>query len=279
MNPPIPSRPSPCENRPMTALPLSEKIALVTGAGSGIGRATAVLLAREGARVALLGRTADELENVRAEIEKSGGRACVLCADVSHASAMDDAVSRIESTWGGLHIVVANAGINGLWAPLEEVTPEEWDRTLSINLRGTYLTVRASLPLLKREGGAIVVVSSVNGTRMFSNTGASAYATSKAGQVAFARMMALELAPHRIRVNTVCPGAIETDIDDNTERRDLDEIRVPVEFPEGQVPLTRGAPGTAHQVAQLIRFLVGDASGHVTGAEVFIDGAQSLLQG
>lgn len=263
----------------MTARPLSKKIALVTGAGSGIGRAAAVLLAREGARVALLGRTSGELEKVRAEIEKAGGEACVICADVSHASAMDDAVSRIKDTWGGLHIVVANAGINGLWAPLEEITPDEWDRTLSINLRGTYLTVRASLPLLKREGGAIVVVSSVNGTRMFSNTGASAYATSKAGQLAFARMMALELAPHRIRINTVCPGAIETEIDDNTEQRDLDTIRTPVEFPEGQVPLTHGAPGTAHQVAQLISFLVGDASGHITGAEVFVDGAQSLLQG
>jgi NAD(P)-dependent dehydrogenase (short-subunit alcohol dehydrogenase family) len=263
----------------MSVPSLSQKIALVTGAGSGIGRATAVLLAREGARVALLGRTLDELEKVRAEIEKAGGEACAICADVSRASAMEEATSRIKDMWGGLHIVIANAGINGLWAPLEEITPEEWDRTLSINLRGTYLTVRASLPLLKREGGAIVVVSSVNGTRMFSNTGASAYATSKAGQLAFARMMALELAPHRIRVNTVCPGAIDTDIDDNTKRRNLDEIRVPVEFPEGQVPLTGGTPGTAHQVAQLISFLVGGASGHITGAEVFVDGAQSLLQG
>jgi NAD(P)-dependent dehydrogenase (short-subunit alcohol dehydrogenase family) len=263
----------------MTALPFSKKIAVVTGAGSGIGRAAALLLARQGARVALLGRTSGELEKVRAEIEKAGGEACVLCADISHASAMEDAISRIKDTWGGLHIVVANAGINGLWAPLEEITPEEWDRTININLRGTYLTVRSALPLLKKQGGAIVIVSSVNGTRMFSNTGASAYATSKAGQVAFARMMALELAPHRIRVNSVCPGAIETQIGENTEYSDLDEIRVPVEFPEGQVPLTRGKPGTALQVAQLIAFLSGDASSHITGAEVFIDGAQSLLQG
>ena len=263
----------------MSTLPLSKKIALVTGAGSGIGRAAAILLAREGARVALLGRTSSELEKVFAEIEKSGGEAFVLCADVSHAFAMDDAIAQIKAKWGGLHIVVANAGINGLWAPLEEITPEDWDSTLSINLRGTYLTVRAALPLLKKQGGAIVVVSSVNGTRMFSNTGASAYATSKAGQLAFARMMALELAPQRIRVNTVCPGAIETEIGDNTEQRDLDEIRIPVEFPEGQVPLTGGKPGTAHQVAQLIAFLVGDASSHITGAEVFVDGAQSLLQG
>lgn len=261
------------------SLSLQGKVALVTGAGSGIGRASAKLLAAAGARVALLGHTADELEAAKREIVSSGAEAIACVADVSDDVAMEAAVARIKAEWDALDIVVANAGINGLWAPLEEITPGEWDRTIAINLRGTYLTVRSALPLLKRSGGSVVVVSSVNGTRMFSNTGATAYSVSKAGQVAFARMVALELAPFRVRINTVCPGAIHTRIGENTTQRHLEKIRVPVEFPAGQIPLTEGEPGAAAQVAELVLFLVGDASAHITGTEVFIDGGQSLLQG
>jgi NAD(P)-dependent dehydrogenase (short-subunit alcohol dehydrogenase family) len=258
---------------------LQNRVALVTGAGSGIGRATAKLLAYAGASVVLVGHTRDELEATHAEIASHDGRSLVGVADVADPAAVDAVVALTQAAWGRLDIVVANAGVNGLWAPLEEITPEQWDHTLGVNLRGTYLIVRASLPLLKRAGGAVVVVSSVNGTRMFSNTGASAYATSKAGQVAFARMIALELAPSRIRVNTVCPGSIHTHIDENTSKRDLAQIRTPAQFPAGVIPLTEGEPGTAGQVAELVWFLVSDAASHITGTEVFIDGAQSLLQG
>ena len=261
------------------SLSLDGKVALVTGAGSGIGKAAARLLAASGARVAVLGHTADQLEDTKNEIIAAGGQSVALVADVADCDAVNRSVARIAETWGRLDIVVANAGVNGLWAPLEQITPDEWDRTLAINLRGTYLTVRASLALLKKAGGSVVVISSVNGTRMFSNTGATAYSVSKAGQVAFARMVALELAPFRVRINTVCPGAIHTRIDDNTTQSDLKSIRVPVEFPEGEIPLTHGEPGAASQVAELILFLAGDASAHITGTEVFIDGGQSLLQG
>lgn len=259
---------------------LTGKVALVTGAGSGIGRATARLLARAGARVGLLGRTADELERTHAEITAADGESLPLLADTSSAPAMRSAFSTLEKKWDRLDIVVANAGINGVWAALEDIESDEWDRTLIVNLRGSFLTVKSALPLLKRNrGGSIVMVSSINGTRVFSHTGATAYSTSKAGQVAMARMLALELAPHRIRVNTVCPGEITTNIDDNTERRHLDRIGVPVQFPEGSVPLTHGQPGEPHQVAQLIWFLVSDAADHITGTEVYIDGGESLLEG
>lgn len=258
---------------------LQGKVALVTGAGSGIGKATAKLLARCGARVGALSLTLEEVSATCAEINRDGGESIALVADVSDAAEMDAAVQRIARQWQRLDIVIANAGINGLWAPLEEISAEEWDRTLGVNLRGTFLTVKHALPLLKRQGGAVVITSSVNGTRMFSNTGATAYASSKAAQAAFGRMIALELAKDRIRVNIVCPGAIQTEIDDNTQRQHLERVREPVEFPAGKIPLTDGKPGAAVQVAELIWFLVSDASSHITGTEVFIDGAQSLLQG
>jgi NAD(P)-dependent dehydrogenase (short-subunit alcohol dehydrogenase family) len=258
---------------------LAGKVALVTGAGSGIGKATAKLFAYAGARVAALTHAQDEAEATCAEIRHGGGDALGLVADVSDAARMAESIQRIHDAWGRLDLVVANAGINGLWAPIEEIGEADWERTIDVNLKGTFLTVKHAVPLLKAQGGAIAIVSSVNGTRMFSNTGASTYATSKAGQLAFARMMALELAKHRIRVNTVCPGSIETRINENTQRKDLEKIREPVIFPEGYIPLTDGKPGTAGQVAELIWFLCSDLASHITGAEVFIDGAESLLQG
>lgn len=258
---------------------LAGKVALVTGAGSGIGKATAKLLAFAGARVGVLTHNGNEAASTCAEIQHTGGEALQLVADVSEDRSMERVTQELQNRWQRLDIVVANAGINGTWAPLEKITAEVWDQTLGVNLRGTFLTVKYALPLLKIAGGAVVIVSSVNGTRIFSNTGATAYASSKAAQVAFARMTALELAKHKIRVNTVCPGSIQTRIDESTTREDLEKIREPVEFPAGNIPLTNGQPGTAGQVAQLIWFLASDIANHITGAEVFIDGGESLLQG
>jgi NAD(P)-dependent dehydrogenase (short-subunit alcohol dehydrogenase family) len=258
---------------------LSGRVALITGAGSGIGRAAALLLASEGARVAALDQSPEQARATAEEIRRQQGKAIELAADVSRPKEVEAAVSRLEREWGRLDIVFANAGINGVWAPIEELAPEEWDRTLAVNLTGTFLTIKYAAPLLKRRGGAVIITSSVNGTRMFSNTGATAYACSKAAQVALAKMVALELAKHRVRVNVICPGAISTAIEESTERRDLEEIREPVEFPEGAVPLNHGSPGTPEQVAQLVLFLASDASDHISGSEIWIDGAQSLLQG
>jgi NAD(P)-dependent dehydrogenase (short-subunit alcohol dehydrogenase family) len=192
---------------------------------------------------------------------------------------MERAIGEVQAKWGRLDVVFANAGINGVWAPLEELAPEEWDRTININLRGTFLTVKYAIPLLKKQGGSIIITSSVNGTRIFSNTGATAYSCTKAAQVAFTQMAALELAKHRIRVNVVCPGAITTEIDENTQHRNVEKEKEPVEFPEGEIPLTRGTPGTSEQVAQLALFLASDRSSHITGTPIWIDGAQSLLMG
>ena len=258
---------------------LAGKVALVTGAGSGIGKAAAQLLALSGAKVAVLGRTESELEQTVVHIQDNQGEAMPVVADISQPEQMQQATQQIIDQWGRLDIVFANAGINGVWAPIEELAPEEWDKTLDINLKGTFLTVKYAVPYLKKQGGSVIITSSVNGTRIFSNTGATAYSCSKAAQVAFTKMVALELAKHRIRVNVICPGAIKTDISENTEQRDLEHIREPVEFPEGKIPLTDGKPGTSEQVAQLVLFLASDASSHISGTEIWIDGTESLLKG
>ncbi|HLV80644.1 MAG TPA: SDR family NAD(P)-dependent oxidoreductase [Chthonomonadaceae bacterium] len=258
---------------------LEGKAALITGAGSGIGKAAARLLAREGAAIGVLDLEAEETQATVAEIERAGGKALPLPADVSQPEPMQQAIRKLGETWGRIDVVFANAGINGVWAPLEELTPEEWDRTLDTNLKGTFLTVKYALPYLKRQGGSVIVTASVNGTRIFSNTGATAYSCSKAGQVAFTKMVALELARHHIRVNVICPGGIETNIGENTEQRDLEKVRIPVEYPRGEQTLTGGKPGRADDVAQLVLFLASDASRHITGTEIWIDAAESLLRG
>ncbi len=258
---------------------ITGKVALITGAGSGLGRAAAIRLAEAGAKIAALGRTVDDLQATVDRIIERGGQAIVVEADISHPDEMRAAAEQIERQWGRLDIVFANAGINGVWAPIEELQPDEWAKTLTVNLTGTFLTIKYAVPLLKRQGGSVIITSSVNGTRMFSNAGASAYSASKAGQVALGKMAALELAKHKIRVNVICPGWIETEIDDSTEKRHVDEAREPVQYPEGAVPLTDGSPGTPEQVAELVLFLASEASSHISGTEVWIDGAQSLLQG
>lgn len=255
---------------------LQGRVALITGAGSGIGRAAAHLLGADGARIAAVSRTEEDLRETIEEVRRQGGDGDVFPADVSSEEQMRAVVEEVARRWGRIDIVFANAGVNGVWAPLEEITVEEWDRTIDINLKGTFLTVKHALPYLKRQGGSIIVTASINGTRVFSNTGATAYACSKAAQVAFTKMLALELAPHRIRINVLCPGAITTGIEESTEHRGIENLGVPVEFPRGWHPL-RGEPGTALQVARLVHFLASDASDHVTGTEMWIDGGESLI--
>ncbi len=258
---------------------LQNKVALVTGAASGIGRATALKFAQEGARVGLLDVKPDVLDEATAEVDAVGPGAIALRADVRDPDGMAAAVDQLMERWGRLDILFANAGINGVWAPVADITPDEYDQTMDINLKGTFLSITASLPALRRQGGSIVITSSVNGTRIFSNSGGSVYAASKAAQLALGKMLAIELARDRIRVNVICPGGVKTNISENTIRRNQEGLRYPMHFPLGVVPLTDGAPATADQVASVVLFLVSDMASYVTGEEIFIDGAQSLLRG
>ncbi|MDB5321940.1 MAG: putative short-chain dehydrogenase [Phycisphaerales bacterium] len=254
---------------------LDGKVALVTGAGSGIGRATALRFAREGARVIV----ADIAEgDTRSEIERAGGVAMFAQCDVSNPEQVRKAVEDTVGRFGQLDIVVANAGINGVWAPIEELEPEEWDKTLNVNLKGTYLTLHFAVPHLKeRKSGSIIIVSSVNGNRTFSTAGSTAYSASKAGQVAIMKMQALELGRHRIRVNAVCPGAIHTHIEQSTKKHDTDKIGLDLIFPKGS-PAINGGEGEPDDVADVCLFLASELSRHVSGVEIYVDGGQSLMR-
>jgi NAD(P)-dependent dehydrogenase (short-subunit alcohol dehydrogenase family) len=258
---------------------LKGKVALVTGAGSGIGKAAALLLAKNGAKIGALGRQEDEIQQTAQEIRAAGGDVHLLVADISNPEMMAEAYRNLFDRWKRLDIIFANAGINGVWASIEDLKPEEWDETLTTNLRGTFLTLKYAVPYMKETGGSMIVTSSINGTRVFSNSGASAYSSSKAGQVALAKMLALELAKYHIRVNVICPGWIETNIQENTQQRDLEQVQEPVEFPNGEVPLTEGRAGRPEQVAQLVLFLASEHSDLITGTEIWIDGGESLLKG
>lgn len=259
---------------------LDGQVAWITGGSSGIGKAIALEAAKSGARVAITARDEDELALVVHEIQTHGGTAMSAAADVSCSAAIEKAVQKIASAWGRMDFVCANAGINGTWAPIDELAPEEWKKTIDLNLTGTYLTIHHAVPYLKKQGkGSVLIVSSVNGTRMFSNIGASAYATSKAGQLALGQMLALELAPNKIRVNIICPGAFKSAIHDQTEKRHLEKVESSVEFPQGTIPLIDGDMADPVYIANLAVFLASDLAGHISGTPIWIDGAQSLLQG
>ena len=169
---------------------MDDMVAFITGGGSGIGEAAAKLSARRGARVALAGRTPDQLAKVAEAIGGAGGTAITVTCDVSDEDSVRSAIATTVETWGRLDVVVANAGVNGTWAGIEELAVEEFRSTLDINLVGTFTTIKYAVPHLRRRGGSVILTSSVNGTRIFSNSGASAYSSSKAGQVALAKMLA-----------------------------------------------------------------------------------------
>jgi NAD(P)-dependent dehydrogenase (short-subunit alcohol dehydrogenase family) len=254
--------------------------ALITGAGSGIGLATGRRLAAIGYNLALLDLNTEEIGNVVRKLRKTAkGKILAMSGDVSNEADMSQAALQIKAEFGRLDAVVANAGVNGIWAPIDNIMPDEWDLTIRVNLRGTYLTLNKTIPLLKGSGGgSIVVVASINGVRTFTSPGATAYSATKAAQVAITKQLALELAQYNIRINAVCPGAIQTNIDKSTTMRHRAETEIPVIFPEGSVPLTAGKPGQADDVAKTIEFLLSDDAGHLTGSPIFVDGGQGLLR-
>ena len=257
---------------------LKGQVAWITGGAAGLGRSIAMMCAECGASVAVSDIDAHALEAVAEAIRAQGVKGIAIPADVTDEASMQQAMNRLIQVFGRLDLVFANAGTNGTWAPIEKLQPDEWRDTLAVNLTGTYLTAHVSVPHLKLRGGSIVIVSSVNGTRIFSNAGATAYSVSKAGQLALGKMLALELAPFRIRVNIICPGSIDTEIHDKTQKHDLEEIENPAELPHETFPL-KHTMAQPEQIARLAIFLSIDAASHITGTPIWIDGAESLIQG
>lgn len=257
---------------------LTGRVAMITGASSGIGRAAALKLAKEGAKIGLVDLKEKNAESVKEEIQQIGSEAIITDTDVSDPKRVEDSINQIVDKWGRLDVVFANAGINGKVAPIEDLTADDWEQTLTTNLKSTFLSVKYAIPHMKENGGSIVITSSINGNRKFTGFGMSAYSSSKAGQMAFGKMAALELAQYHIRVNIICPGAIETNIGENTfpEKDELEKIKIPIKYPKGNQPLEHRA-GKPEQVADLVHFLASDASSHITGTEMYIDGAESLL--
>lgn len=259
---------------------LAGRTAWITGAGEGLGRSIALKFAECGARVALTGRDRSELEGVQSEIRQRGGDAITVAADVTNHEQVGAAVGEVVRQWDRLDVVVVNAGVNGTWAPIEELSHADWSQTVAVNLTGAYSTIHHAVPHLKAHGGgSILLVASINGTRVFSNAGATAYAVTKAAQLAMGKMLALELAPWKVRVNVLCPGAFDTGIHEKTVKRHLDAIEPSVDYPDGNIPLTHGDMADPAQIANLAAFLASDAAAYITGTPVWIDGGQSLLQG
>ena len=240
-------------------LDFSGRVVLVTGAGRGIGRAMAVTFARAGARVALASRSADQLEEVAAEIGPDS--ALVLPTDVGVEEQVQAAVQRIVDAWGRLDVLVNNAGLIQ-FAPLEEIEPEAWDRVIAANLTGPYLCCRAAAPVMERQGGGrIINITSVS-AQTGGVSGGVNYTASKGGLETMTKTLARDLAPAGVTVNSISPGQIDADPALLT-----DEQRAHV---TGLIPL--GRLGEPVEIAHAALFLASPMAAYITGATLDVNG-------
>ena len=246
---------------------LEGKVAIVTGAGSGIGRAIAVAFGREHARVVLLGRRKEALDRAAAELSEAGHEAMAVACDVSQEIGPEQAVGAAEERFGPVNVLVNNAGILSV-STVESISVEEWDRVMATNVRGPFLMSRAVLPSMRRAGGgAIVNIGSVLGLVAMKQR--AAYCASKGGVTMLTKAMAIDHAHEKIRVNCICPSIVETELvsglfSDSAEGQRAREARI------GTLPL--GRFGKPADIADLAVFLASDESSWMTGTALPADG-------
>ena len=250
---------------------LMDKVAIVTGASSGIGRATALLFAREGAAVVVTARRRGELDALVGDIEEAGGRAVAVAGDVREESVARTVVDTAVERFGGLDIAINNAGQVGSPTPTHELPPTEWHDILDVNLTSAFLGVRHQVPaMIERGGGSLVFVSSFIGHTV-GLPGMGAYAASKAGQVGLTKVLAAELAGHGIRVNAVLPGGTDTAANPTNAPDATPET---VAFVEGLHALKRIA--APEEIARSILYVASDAAAFLTGTALLVDGGLSV---
>jgi NAD(P)-dependent dehydrogenase (short-subunit alcohol dehydrogenase family) len=251
------------------AVQLSGTVAAVTGAGSGIGRGIAVALGGAGARLVVNDAAEDGLEETLRLVRDAGTEAVASVGDVRRREDVERLVGDAVATFGGLDVMIANAAV-GLYADLEEMAEEEIDRVLDVNLKGALTSAQLAIPALRaRGGGSIVFVSSVQAYETL--RGCVVYGAAKAGLVAAARALAVEVGEHGIRVNAIAPGTIDTPM----LQRDLEGMNTA--DADGFLERVRAANalgriGTVEEVADVVVFLVSDAARYVTGATIVADG-------
>ncbi|XP_051893446.1 3-oxoacyl-[acyl-carrier-protein] reductase FabG [Pristis pectinata] len=256
----------------MQRLSLSGKVALITGASSGIGAGTAVLFAKLGVKLALNGRNMKNLRKVGKECEEAGSYVPLLLpGDLTDEASVNQVIEKTVSCYGQLDVLVNSAGIL-LLGTIETTTMEQFDHIMNINVRSIYHLTRLAVPHLIQTKGCIVNVSSVNGQRSF--PGVVAYCMSKSALDQFTRCMALDLAPKKVWVNAVSPGVVITDIH---KRAGLNEGDYAEFLNKCKVTHALGRPGRVDEVAQAIAFLASDAASFITGVTLPVDGGRHAM--
>ncbi len=257
---------------------LSGQVAIVTGAGRGIGRAIALRFAREGAAILVTARTQSQIDAVAAELKSGGHRAAAIPADVSQESDCRAIVQAARTQFGRIDILVNNAGVLGPVKAVEEVLPDEWDEVIAVNLRGPFLMTRLVLPeMYQRGSGAIINISSVAAKAAFQWNGP--YAASKAGLVGFTRTVAAEAARQGVRVNAICPGPVpETEMSQSLGKRLAERLHADPDelFKSFLERILQGKPQTAADVADAALFLASSQSAAITGQTLNVDGGMSF---